>query len=133
MALPRHPLFTSVTSPIHERDIAAVAAEAFIHKGHEGKSYAITGPQSLSQFDRVRIIGECIGRDLRFEEVSPEQVRAGMLAQGLPKEVSDRMLGYLSTCLAQPGQSTSTIEKVLGRSPLTFEQWVTEHAAPFRV
>jgi uncharacterized protein YbjT (DUF2867 family) len=109
------------------------AAEAFIHKGHEGKSYAITGPQSLSQFDRVCIIGECIGRDLRFAEVSPEQVRAGMLAQGLPQEVSDRMLGYLSTCLAQPGPSTSTIEKVLGRSPLTFEQWVTEHAAQFRV
>jgi uncharacterized protein YbjT (DUF2867 family) len=122
---------SAATSPIHERDIAAMATEAFTHEGHEGKSYPITGPQSLSQSDRVRIIGECIGRNLRFEEISPEQVRAGMLAQGLPKDVPDRMLGYLSTCLAEPGPSTSTIEKALGRPPLTFAQWVTEHGTAF--
>jgi uncharacterized protein YbjT (DUF2867 family) len=124
---------SATTSPIHERDIAAMAAEAFIHKGHESKSYAITGPQSLSQSDRVRIIGECVGRNLRFEEISPEQVRAGMLAQGLPKDVPDRMLGYLSTCLAEPGPSTPTIEKVLGRLPLTFAEWATEHGTAFRI
>jgi uncharacterized protein YbjT (DUF2867 family) len=124
---------SAATSPIHERDIAAMAAEALTHKGHEGKSYAITGPRSLSQSDRVRIIGECVGRALRFEEISPEQVRAGMLAHGLPKDVPDRMLGYLSACLAEPGPSTPMVEEVLGRLPLSFAQWVSEHAGIFRI
>jgi len=122
----------AATSPIHERDIAAVAAEAFMQKEHIGKSYAITGPQSLTQFERVSIIGEVIGKDLHFEEISAERARAAMLAQGAPPEVPDRMLGYLSACLAQPGPTTDTIEKVFGRYPLYFATWVKEHRAIFK-
>jgi len=120
------------TSPIHERDIATMAAEAFKHKEeHVRKAYAITGPESLSQFERVRIIGEVIGRNLRFEEIPPELARAAMLAQGVPSEVPDRMLGYLSACLAEPGPTTTTVKKILGRSPLSFAQWVSEHKVMF--
>jgi uncharacterized protein YbjT (DUF2867 family) len=119
------------TTPINERDIAAMAAEVLTHEDHAGKSYSITGPQSLSQFERVRIIGEGIGRRLRFEDDPPELVRAAMISQGVPPEVLDRMLGYLATCLSEPGPTTNTIARVLGRPPLPFAQWVDEHRREF--
>jgi uncharacterized protein YbjT (DUF2867 family) len=62
-------------APIHELDIAAVAARVLCEEGHGGKDYVLTGPESLSQFKQVRIIGEVIGRSLRFEEISPEEAR----------------------------------------------------------
>jgi uncharacterized protein YbjT (DUF2867 family) len=121
----------AAVSPIHERDIAAVGVRALLDPSHSGRSYALTGPQSLSQRDQVRVIGEAVGRDLLWEELPPEQVRAAMLAQGMPEEVPDRMLGYLAQCLAQPGPSTHTVEDVLGRPALTFADWAAENTKAF--
>ncbi|MBO0683804.1 MAG: NAD(P)H-binding protein, partial [Candidatus Dormibacteraeota bacterium] len=74
----------AATSPIHERDIAAVGVRALLHFEHVGATYALTGPESLTQPDKVRLIGEAIGKELSWQEISPEQLRLGMLAQGLP-------------------------------------------------
>ena len=71
-------------STIHERDIAAVSALALVNAAYAGHTYVLTGPQSLTQRDRVRLIGEAIGKEVRWEEISPQQARQAMLAQGLP-------------------------------------------------
>jgi uncharacterized protein YbjT (DUF2867 family) len=56
-------------APVDPRDIAAVSARALLDE-RAGESYVLTGPQSLTQIERVRIIAETIGRPLRFEEVT---------------------------------------------------------------
>jgi uncharacterized protein YbjT (DUF2867 family) len=70
----RWPYAEAPTAPIHERDIAAVAARILCEEGHGGKDYVLTGPQSLSQFDQVSIIGEVNTAEggevsLRFSQV----------------------------------------------------------------
>jgi hypothetical protein len=55
-----------------------------------------------------------------------------MLAQGLPEDVPDRLLGSLADYAKQPGPSSKTVEQVLGRPALTFAEWAAEHAAAFR-
>ena len=119
-------------SPIHPRDVAAVGVRALVNSAHAGRSYPLTGPQSLTQPDQVRLIGEAIGTELSFEEISPEQVRQTMIAQGLPEDVPDRMLGYLAECARQPGPSTTAVEQVLGRPAVTFAEWAAENASAFR-
>ena len=109
-----------------------VAARALVSSAHAGHSYALTGPQSLNQRDKVRLIGEVIGKELSFEEISPEQVRQAMKAQGVPPDVPDRMLGYLAECIRNPGPSTANVELVLSRPALTFAEWAADHAAAFR-
>jgi uncharacterized protein YbjT (DUF2867 family) len=120
------------TATIHERDVAAVATRALLDAAHAGHSYVLTGPQLLSQRDKVRLIGEAIGRDVRWEELSAEQAKAAMLAQGLPPDVPDRLLGYWSTIGQRQEPATTSVEQILGRPALTFAQWATEHAAAFR-
>jgi uncharacterized protein YbjT (DUF2867 family) len=122
----------AATSTIHERDVAAVAARALVNPAYAGHSYVLTGPQSLTQRDKVRLIGEAIGKELSFEEVPPEQLRQAMLAQGLPEDVPDRLLGSLADYAKQPGPSSKTVEQVLSRPALTFAEWAAEHAAAFR-
>jgi uncharacterized protein YbjT (DUF2867 family) len=122
----------AATSPIHQRDVAAVAVLALLSNGHAGRSYVLTGPQSLSQRDKVRLIGEAIGRKLSFQEISAQQARQAMLAQGLPEDVPDRMLGYLADHVEQPGPSTDTVQQLLGTPALTFATWAAENAAAFR-
>jgi uncharacterized protein YbjT (DUF2867 family) len=122
----------AATSPVHQRDIAEVAVRALLDAGHAGRSYVLTGPQSLTQADKVRIIGSAVGRELAFQEISPEQVRHAMLAQGLPEEIPDRLLGSLADYAVQAGPTTDTVERLLGRPALTFADWAAEHAAAFR-
>jgi uncharacterized protein YbjT (DUF2867 family) len=122
----------AATSTIHERDVAAVAAQALVNPAHAGYAYLLTGPQSLSQCDKVRLIGEAIGKKLSFEELPPEQVRQAMLAQGLPEDVPERLLGSLADYAKQPGPTSHTVAQVLGRPALTFAAWAAEHAAAFR-
>ncbi|MBO2450255.1 NAD(P)H-binding protein [Actinomadura barringtoniae] len=114
----------AATSPIHEKDIAEVAVHALLDPPPSNRAFALTGPESLSQLDRARILG------VPFIEVSPNQVRDAMLAQGLPEDVPDRMLGYLAACLKEPGPSTTTVQELLGRSR-TFAEWAEDHAGSF--
>jgi uncharacterized protein YbjT (DUF2867 family) len=58
----------AATAPVHERDIAAVAVSALCDEGHDGREYLLTGPASLTQREQVQVIGDAVGRSLRFEE-----------------------------------------------------------------
>ena len=122
----------AASSPIHERDIAAVGVRALVNSAHAGRSYVLTGPQSLTQREKVRLIGEAIGKELSWEEISPQQARQAMIAQGLPEEIAARMLGYLADRVRQPGPSSDAVAQVLSRPALTFAEWAAEHAAVFQ-
>jgi uncharacterized protein YbjT (DUF2867 family) len=122
----------AATSPVHETDVAEVAVRALRGEFGAGTVHTLTGPGSLDQFEKVRLIGAALGRSLSFEELPPEQVRRGMLAQGLPEEVPDRLLGSLADYAVRPGPTTGTVGELLGRPALTFGDWARDNAPAFR-
>jgi uncharacterized protein YbjT (DUF2867 family) len=123
------------TSPIHERDIGAVAAQALTDDvlRHAGQAYLLTGPESIDQYDKVRLLGEAIDETLSFQEITPQQLRQAMLAQGLPEEIPDRLLGSGADYAKTPQPTTNTVAEILGRPALGFGQWARDHADAFRV
>jgi uncharacterized protein YbjT (DUF2867 family) len=121
----------AATSPLHETDIAAVAVRALRGSLRREAIHTLTGPQSLDQVEKVRLIGAALGRTLSFQELPPEQVRQGMLAQGLPEEIPARLLGSLADYAERPGPTTSTVEDLLGRPALTFADWAHDNAPAF--
>jgi len=120
------------TSPLHERDIAAVAAAALSDPAHVGRSYALTGPESISQREQVAVIAKALGRDVPWTEVTPEEAAAAMTAHGVPAEIPQRMYGYLAACVEQPGPTTGVLAGLLDREPLTFADWAADHVSAFR-
>lgn len=122
----------AATSAVHERDIAAVAAPALASPAHAGHAYVLTGPQSLTQRDKVRLIGEATGTEPAFQEIAPQQVRQAMIAQGLPGEIPDRLLGTLACYAKRPGPNSDTVQQVPGRPALTFAHWAAGHATAFQ-
>ena len=121
----------AATSPIHHRDIAEVAVSALTSPDHEGQSYVLTGPASLTQRDKVGLISEATGRRLTLVEAAPDEIRAQMIAQGLPEEMPDRLLGSLADYAREPGPTTDTVAKLLGRPALDFATWAAENSAAF--
>ena len=128
----RGPYGEGATSTIHERDVATISARVLIDSTHVERTYLLTGPQSLTQRAKVHLIGEAIGRDVPWIEVAPEMFRQAMLAQGLPEDVPDRIIGFWSDRLSQPGPTSSTVEQILNRPALTFATWAAEHADAFK-
>ena len=125
----RWPYAAAATAPIHERDIAAVAALALLEPGHNGAEYVLTGPESLSQLEQVTTIGEVIGRSLRYEEISPEEARRELDA---PAPAVTMLLDAWAAALGQPAFVTSTVAAITGKPARTFREWVTDHAGAFQ-
>ena len=118
------------TAAVHERDIAAVAVRVLTQEGHEGCDYVLTGPESLTQREQVAIIGEVIGRRLRFDELSPETARREVLAEWPPR-LADMLLSAYAAGVDRPAFLTTAIEDVTGSPARTFRQWADDHAAGF--
>ncbi|SDH75601.1 zinc-binding dehydrogenase [Nonomuraea jiangxiensis] len=117
---------------VHERDIAAVAVRALLDDGHHGAVHALTGPESLTQADQLRIISEVLKFPARWVEVPPDEARADLLATGLPAAVADDVLRAQAALVSHPAPVTRTVEEVTKAAPRTFRQWVADHAADFR-
>ncbi|EMF56997.1 MULTISPECIES: NAD(P)H-binding protein [Streptomyces] len=119
------------TSTVDERDIAAVAALALTHPQHRGRTYLLTGEQSLSQPEKVAALGTALDRTLSFAEAAPDEIRRGMLAVGLPDEVPDRLLGSLADYAREAGPTTDTVRRLLARPARTYATWAQDHRAAF--
>ncbi|MFJ8470545.1 NAD(P)H-binding protein [Kitasatospora sp. NPDC094011] len=117
---------------VDERDIAAVAVRALTENGHDGARYVLTGPESPTQAEQVRIIGEAAGREVRWEEVPREAARHRMLSTGWPPALADGALDFIHARIAAPEPVTTTVQDVTGRPARPFRAWAADHAALFR-
>ncbi|GGR94024.1 MULTISPECIES: NAD(P)H-binding protein [Streptomyces] len=121
----------AATAPVDERDIAAVAARALLDDDHVAQAYELTGPQSLTQVERVRILGEVLGRELRFEELSPEAARERM-TRHLEAETVDSLLRMFARQSGTTVPVSTAVRDVTGRPAHTYAEWAAHHAGDFR-
>lgn len=112
-------------------DIAAVAALALTSAGHDGRHYAVTGPQSLLPADRAATLAAVLGRDLRFEAQPDAEARAQMTA-AMPAEYVDAFFSFYVDGTLDESRVLPTVRELTGREPRTFEQWARGHADAFR-
>lgn len=123
----RWPYGAAETAPVDDRDVAAVAARTLYQDGHAGGDYVLTGPESLTQAEQVRIIGEVLGRPITFEELSPEEFRRETQGRW-PRPVVDMLLAAWGATMGRPAFVTATVFDILGSAPRSFRQWVADHA-----
>lgn len=128
----REPYGQAAMSLVHERDIAAVAVRALTEDGHAGAAYELTGPQSLTQEEQVRVIGEVIGQPVRWEEATPDSARQKMLALGWRPAIVDGIQRAQAAMTAGPAPVTAAVLAVTGVAARPFSEWVAEHAHDFR-
>ncbi|ALG14792.1 NAD(P)H-binding protein [Kibdelosporangium phytohabitans] len=105
-------------------DIAEVALAALLTDEHDKQTYTLTGPELLSVPQQVAILGKLLGRPLRTVDVSREQSKKNLLAQGIPEADTGPVLDSFEL-MRNGGNAvvTDDVSRVLRRSPTTFEQW----------
>jgi uncharacterized protein YbjT (DUF2867 family) len=118
---------------IHSEDIAAVAAKALTTQAYIGESLPVTGPEMLSYPELVAKIGARIGKPLRFEALSDEQERRQWLARNRSPAMTEVLVSVFRAMReGRLAKVTDTVERVLGRKPISFDRWLEQYAAAFR-
>jgi (4-alkanoyl-5-oxo-2,5-dihydrofuran-3-yl)methyl phosphate reductase len=119
---------------IHTQDIAAVATEALTSCKYDGKSLPITGPEAITFAEVTGKIGAAIGKQLTFQSISDEEAGqryAG--ATGAPAEDTEAHVAlWRAIREGRLASVTDNVEHILGRKPITLDQWIQENAAAFR-
>ena len=120
-------------SHIDLRDIAAVAVKTLTEDGHQGKAYTLTGPEALSNVRVAEILSEDTGREIRYVDLPAEQFKQALLGAGLP-EWSANALVDLQQFYRRGSASAVTrdVEQLLGRKPISFEQFSRDYAQAFQ-
>lgn len=120
------------TAPIHEADIAAVAAHALLQDDLLGAKPVLTGPESLTAADQVQIIGEAIGKPVRFEELSHEEALAQMVGGGrMTEQAAESLLKMFASYVGRKAEISGEVERITGRPARSFREWAVEHAGAF--
>ena len=114
------------------RDIAVVGVEALTGSGHEGKTYELTGPEALSNYEVADIFSEVLGRQVTFVDVPEEAARQAMLENDTPRWMVDAMLELYSVYRnGYSNQVHNTVQEVTGRAPHAFRQFVQDYKECF--
>jgi uncharacterized protein YbjT (DUF2867 family) len=116
---------------VDARDVGAVAAEiAASAAAHAGKTYWLTGPELISNYDVAAVLSELLGRAVTYTELSFEENRDAMIRAGVPAPVAEmNAQAFSMTAGGDAEWVTDDVAAILGRPARTFRQFATDYAA----
>ena len=112
------------------RDIAEVAVKALTEPTHAGQAYTLTGPEAMTYDELANEISKVLGRSISHVSLSPSDLKHGMLAEGMPEAIADRMLDLERYYREdQASRITNDIKQVTGHDPRRFAQYMRDCAS----
>jgi uncharacterized protein YbjT (DUF2867 family) len=126
------PLEDARLVPVDVGDIAKAAVALLTTPGHEGKIYAMSGPEALSMAEVAEQIARAVGRPVRYVSITREARRQALLAAGVPPfsvdaldvQAGERLKGTEAT--VHPETHTA-----LGITPTPFAEFARRNAGAF--
>ncbi|MFD3555354.1 SDR family oxidoreductase [Streptomyces goshikiensis] len=112
-------------------DIAEVAAACLLEDRHTGGVYVLTGPEVITPRQQAEAIAAALGSPVRFHELTRDEARAQM-TRFVPVELADDTLDIISAPIPAELRISPDVERVLGRVPHSFSDWVARNVAAFR-
>ena len=117
---------------IDVRDIVDVAAKALTEDGHQGKTYGLTGPASISFHDVAAGLSKTLGKEVKYVDVPLEAGREAMVGMGLSEWFADALTEYSKAFSEGLGDFvTNDVEQVKGHAPRSFETFARDFAQAF--
>lgn len=119
-------------APLNVGDIGEIAANILAGSGHEGKAYAVTGPELLSGEDFARVFGEVSGKPVQY--VSPDQATTlkSLLDSGWPEWQAKGLLELFEVFATNQAAVVSPDgERLLGRPLTKLKDYVAANKALF--
>lgn len=113
------------TSFVDVEDLADVAALALIESGHAGQAYDLTGSEALDYHEVAALLTRELGRPIAYCAPGLVGFLARRVRSGLPFGFALVMGAIYTTArMGKAALVTSDLERLLGRSPRTLEDFL---------
>ncbi|GAA1040982.1 SDR family oxidoreductase [Streptomyces murinus] len=112
-------------------DIAEVAAACLLEDRHTGGVFELTGPEVITPRRQTEAIAAALGSPVRFHELTRAEAKAAM-TRFVPPELADDTLDIIGAPNSAELRISPDVERVLGRAPRPFGDWVARNIAAFR-
>ena len=118
---------------VDARDVAAVAAQiAASPDAHAGKTYWLTGPELISNYDVAAVLSKLLGRTISYRELTFEENKDAMTRAGVPEPLAEMNAQAFSlTAEGDAEWVTDDVASILGRPARSFEQFAADYAIAF--
>jgi NAD(P)H dehydrogenase (quinone) len=119
-------------SYVTRADAARAAAGALL--AAEGTAiYDVTGPEAVTQEQLAALFAKIAGKPVTRVGLTADQLRAGMVAAGLPAGLADIMVAFDNDAAAgYHAILTDVVERFSGRKPTTLEAFLDANKAALR-
>jgi uncharacterized protein YbjT (DUF2867 family) len=118
---------------VDARDVGAAAAEiAASPVPGAGKTYWLSGPELISNYDVAAVLSKLLGRTITYTELSLDENKEAMISAGIPAPIAEMNAQAFS--LTADGDAewvTGDVPALLGRPARSFEQFAADHAHAF--
>ncbi|MBL8152805.1 MAG: SDR family oxidoreductase [Anaerolineae bacterium] len=122
------PVGNAKTSFIDVRDIGAVAVCALTDPQHENKKYTLTGQEALDYHQVAGKLTAILHRPIHYSDPSVFRFIYHQLRSGHQLGYALVVAGlYTITRFGNAKQVSQDVQRVLGRSPISFDQFVRDY------
>ena len=127
------PLGSARVALVDMRDVATAAASVLLGTGHEGRTYVLTGPESLD-FDEVAgQLSAAVGRPIGYQPITPAEFKAVILKHWATTEpYADATVSiWRGVSHGSYTAVTPDLAALIGRPPRRFAEFARDHAGSF--
>ena len=127
------PVGSGTVSATDLRDVGEVIRDVLTKPGHENKSYDLTGPELLTFTEIAEQFSRVLGTTVEYIDQPMEEFADLLRTIGLSEWRVDAVCKELEAIGAGVvDHTTDTIEELLGRPPISLEQYISDHIDQFR-
>ncbi|MFF1326528.1 MULTISPECIES: NAD(P)H-binding protein [Streptomyces] len=113
-------------------DVAEVAVRTLLEPGHTGRTYTLTGPETISASGQATVLGEILGRPVTLLSLTADQRREQLLGAGLGADYADSLMAG-ARFIEEGGNAlvTDDVPEVLRRPARSYREWAEDHRTAF--
>lgn len=118
---------------VDARDVGAVAAATLVDASHAGRSYTITGSDSLSYSEVAERMSEVFGRPVRYLDITANEARGRLQAAGASPVMIEAKLELWDACVSKVLNipPNDVVRELTGREPRSLEAFLRDYRARF--
>ncbi|KAL7941396.1 hypothetical protein V8C42DRAFT_360813 [Trichoderma barbatum] len=127
----RIPFGKGKVAPVTRDDLAAANVTVLTEKGHENKTYKLSGNEAFSLEEVAQILGEVKGKKVSSQDISEEEYLSWDGFKNMPEQFAHFRLAWvyaMNNCNFE--ETTGDLERLIGRKPIEFRDYVRSNYPP---
>ena len=118
---------------VDTRDVAKASYASLVSNDFNGKTFEITGSQSVGYADMAKSLSKATGKEINYVSIPPASHNAAMKEAGLPDWLADDLTSMSAYWSKKPVHEPSKhFEEMTGARAYTIDQFAQDYADLFK-